>query len=101
MSFKVDDWVLHGNDLYQIIDVNDEGRVRVNVKFLEDAWLCESRFQYWQPQLGEWCWQVKRDTTGIVEYNLVKFIFDMNEFDNKFTYKYEPFIGQLPSFVKD
>lgn len=99
-NFKVGDWV-------KILTFRNH--VPVTIKDIEGCryilstglYADDSILEHWKPQLGEWCWYSKWDKIVCVEFYLCKFVLDMNEVEPEFNHKYEPFIGQLPSFLKD
>lgn len=66
-----------------------------------------SNLEIWQPKEGEWCWFWNYTDTpnfmmfnGITEDNLYNGITCIGGCDIEFDYC-EPFIGELPSFIKD
>ena len=65
---------------------------------------CKGKYgdwELWKQEVGEWCWCSKWDNIVCLDYFLCKFVMDMNELEDGYTYKYEPFIGELPSFLKE
>jgi hypothetical protein len=102
-NFKVGDWVRTKNGVFQIEDIDDhdfiEGVVEdVQLYFTDknERWEWRSNAKLWQPRAGEWCWLVPIFKTTEV-HKLVKY--NKEEFDKDM--KFEPFIGELPSFIKD
>ena len=87
-NFKVGDWVRAPSGcIYQINETN----------ILHGT----KHFIQWKPKTGEWCWYSKWDKIVCVEFYLCKFVLDMNEVESEFKHKYEPFIGELPTFLKE
>ncbi len=92
-NFKVGDWVrdLRDNRVFQINSTN------FNLKLSTK----NTVYAHWKPKPGEWCWYSKWDKIVCVEFYLCKFVLDMNEVEPEFKHKYEPFIGELPTFLKE
>ena len=86
-KFKVGDWITDGIEVWQH---KENCRVKNQINW-----------NLWQPQPGEWCWYSKWDKIVCVEFYLCKFVLDMNEVEPEFKHKYEPFIGELPTFLKE
>lgn len=103
-NFKVGDWVVNKTSKQRIVkkitsiysDSVTVGNteVGINVMLINDL-------ELWQPQPGEWCWYSKWDKIVCVESYLCKYALDMNEVEPEYKHKYEPFIGQLPSYLKE
>lgn len=103
-KFKVGDWVVNKTSKQRIVkkitsiysDSVTVGNteVGINVMLINDL-------ELWQPQPGEWCWYSKWDKIVCVESYLCKYALDMNEVEPEYKHKYEPFIGQLPSYLKE
>ena len=93
LKFKVGDWVrdLRDNRIFQINSEN----FNLNLSITNGVYV------HWQPKPGEWCWYSKWDKIVCVEFYLCKFVLDMNEVEPEFKHKYEPFIGELPTFLKE
>lgn len=89
-KFKVGDWVVHPEAEYPW---------RITQNSLDK--LDNTELKLWQPQPGEWCWYSKWDKIVCVESYLCKYALDMNEVEPEYKHKYEPFIGQLPSYLKE
>ena len=105
--FKVGDWVTHGKELHQILEV-EKGYVKAsNLGELSNCWINESKFNLWKPKVGEWCWFWCHNTdvpnfmmfSHITEDNLYVGNVCKGGADIEFDYC-EPFIGKLPSFIK-
>lgn len=96
-SFKPGDWVY-------IPSLNTEP-----VQYCSD--LCHLGLELWQPTVGEWCWfyreQVNLEYAGThwaIPYlgRFGKFTEQGVQTIEKFCYSFcEPFIGQLPTSLKD
>lgn len=97
-KFKVGDWVIHNGEYKQVTKAIDgyidslDNEVAVIMK--------EESLELWEPKLSEWCWYSKWDKIVCVEFYLCKFILDMKEVEPEFKHRYEPFIGQLPTFLE-
>ena len=99
-EFKVGDWVtINGtlpNDKFQLTNKEVEhGEILLaHFSFTKDTWT------HWQPKEGEWCWIEE----SFAQYIRPSFCVRPNGteltsfggFDS-----IEPFIGELPSFLKD
>ena len=102
MKFKVGDWVRSKENKFDfsLVSIDTEKFYKALGSNFEDAW------ELWQPKEGEWCWY---------KNNLVKII-DITDciyvkatpasFMDRFVFfvdflECEPFIGQLPSSVKE
>lgn len=99
MKFKVGDWVREkrGDRILQVESI--EGTVLI----LKDSslYVKADKWELWEPKVGEWCWFFDNP-----EYpDLRKFI----EFNNGYFFasgsinysNCKPFIGKLPSFIKE
>lgn len=98
-EFKVGDWVITKagytkqisgltRDAYDTLSIGNTS-VGVNVVF-------KNEIELWQPKEGEWCWSKKRNelTNNVCE--LIRFYWDNDNIGDC-----EPFIGELPTFLKD
>ena len=85
-SFKPEDWVY-------IPSLNTEP-----VQYRSD--LCHLGLELWHPKVGEWCWFWNQSDINlsisphIGQYGNLSYSLEF--YDNC-----EPFIGQLPTFIKD
>lgn len=101
--FKVGDWVIQ-------TDGDDLGDKPIQIKFEDDTMISfdgetfwsDSVFSKWQPKDGEWCWvfddELRSELTNkayITSDGVIK-----THDSCKWEYC-EPFIGELPSFLKD
>jgi len=127
-EFKVGDWVTVSNGRpYQFKRfTKDSPEWNKSLDYENIEMLCGSRFhisnfdrsiiKLWQPKTGEWCWfwhkkdkavfgklvtiDESRERLKIGIYSIKKLGQNMNS--QPTWYKFcEPFIGQLPSFIKD
>lgn len=107
-NFKLDDWV-------RVIEGHAKNKVFKVTGLLGTDVLLGNCFNYkadhcelWQPKPKEWCWFWNRDKTNKPK---LKQLYSINyEHDVHWTYKTidcktyqhcEPFIGQLPTHLKD
>lgn len=96
-QFKVGDWICQ--DTTYVMKVN---RITDYAYHSNDGKAIKlENAKLWKPKPGEWCWYSKWDKIVCVEFYLCKFVLDMNEVEPEFKHKYEPFIGELPTFLKD
>ena len=101
-SFKPGDWIqcTYANGTKFVVQVVSETSVkeagRVYPTTLDSDWVA------WQPKVGEWCWFWDENyTTAILAKfeNISNGLF-VEHHGNIFEYC-EPFIGQLPTHLKD
>ena len=106
MEFNVGDWVRE--------DFGDMNVTQVKEKFIADDGSVyinnfnSELFSAWQPKEGEWCW-VGKNLSKIVAHDRDGYATCLNSNGTYTTYmklEYiykiaEPFIGELPSFLKD
>ena len=100
-SFKPGDWVKHiaFKSKHKCISINDgefDDKVSVtNSPSFDNEFMID--YELWQPKVGEWVWSKgsytqafifkwtsAHEQAGIINYT-----------------NYEPFIGQLPTYLKD
>ena len=114
-NFKLDNWVIMPNDpdkrsLAQVKETYTESnKGKLYWPSEDSAAVCSemTHYELWQPQRGEWCW-----FWGIFDLvpKLAQFIdvhskgyhaktFSAN--DSSYYSNVEPFIGQLPTILKD
>ena len=128
-QFKVGDWVRHliNNNIFQlirkdIIDNENYDLIYFNTYYDEedcihvfDGEIFQSeQYEHWQPKEGEWCWfwtnkgkillgRLFKFESNAYYYDSPFCNMDINEVGiDRFKANYcEPFIGKLPSFLKD
>ena len=96
-QFKIGDWVkdTRSDKVFQItpetFNLNYQGNI----------------YKLWQPQPNEWCWLYGKliKLTDISNIEYCQYITSVGD-DNEASYEYlqsncEPFIGTLPTFLKD
>lgn len=96
---KVGDWV----NL-----VRDDGIIFDTFQYDND-WNGKNGFslELWQPKEGEWCWSKYDGLVQILKITDERYIvFPLSASEKDCTIEYrlgglEPFIGELPSFIKD
>ena len=123
MSFKVGDWVRISGTIQKVIDINPANDYNITADIIEteDDYVSAEVVELWQPKEGEWCWfftdKMQLDNVGILRkftqmesdiedndmFGCEPTVSDKEEFESiKVFYKYcEPFIGQLPIFLKE
>lgn len=107
-QFKEGDWVRikdkNFNAIFQIDLIDEYGNLydkNQNYKGEQKYW------EHWKPKEGEWCW-VSKNLSKIVTHDRDGYITCLNSNGTyteymKLEYIYkiaEPFIGELPSFLK-
>lgn len=117
-KLKIGDFVRHNGDegVFKILSIADLG----DTIFYSDGNRShrEEKLKLWQPKEGEWCWFWNHEDdvpilakylrieeclrTSIITKNIQMFFVVSGRCygDNAFKYC-EPFIGELPSFLKD
>lgn len=104
MNFKVGDWVEIFSSIHQIeiIDYEDENCVLSTYPNRYRTKLNDLRL--WQPKEGEWCWMWNDGFDKPYLEKLMKIDkngkFYAKSVGDRFKHC-EPFIGELPSFIKD
>ena len=98
-EFKVGDWVRHieSNNIYKINGFSIHGQTKGFIQIPDEYNLVpQSECELWQPKEGEWCWSKTRNelTNNVCE--LIRFYWDNANIGDC-----EPFIGELPSFLKE
>lgn len=103
-KFKVGDWV-------RIIDGSGLEEHSIHKLDKEKLYLVKQLYrnsvELWQPAKGEWCWfDTTSNTLPFIakygEFNNEEYFIDNSTFIKKHNIKtIEPFIGELPSFIKD
>ena len=111
-EFKVGDWVtLLDKWVHKVEAVSKNGRVLfLNTREIPQAdnWWDIDQCTPWQPEIGEWCWFWEIDSNPKLcqyskyingEYEALS-IDPYYELEGHFGFC-EPFIGELPSFIKE
>ena len=99
MNFKVGDWIRSkdGLDVSRITIDTERFLKEVEHKDIKDEW------EHWKPQVGEWCWFWSEGNLSphIMQFSCMAA--DGKTYLSGFAgYDYcEPYIGPLPSFVKE
>ena len=100
-TFKVNDWVLDDEDnLFQVTRVRDDKIALVDEPFYVPA----KEFRLWKPQVGEWCWfysECTFPTIGRYLGSTPDGLHYMKEYPLDLWEKVEPFIGKVPSWIKE
>ena len=94
-KFKVGDWVVTVHGLSQVEEVVTD-RVDGIVMYNTTNGCYQVDFKRWLPQVGEWCWFNMEFLDGWQNPVLMRY----GEQDMS-RWNIEPFIGTLPSFIKD
>ncbi len=91
-KFKVGDWVRDGKNIYQFIEPSSIYSYELSL----------NRCELWQPQPGEWCW-FWENGDKIPSFGKLTGMTESGKFFSGWgIYDYcEPFIGELPTNLKD
>lgn len=115
MRFKVNDWVRIKTPIFEY-DGTDRIAEGIKKLTIKNMWIFDENhfkmnpdkyIEHWQPKNGEWCWfKDEKNTIG----SLVQLV-GIEEDGTYYGYSscgmpdkatcVEPFIGKLPSFLKD
>ena len=113
-KFKVGDWVRTANGVFQIESIDDhdfieevEDDIQLYFTDKDERWDWSKNCEIWQHKPNEWCWVNKKFVKlgRVNEYGYVDLvepngnIFTLTELE--VIQLGEPFIGQLPSFIKE
>ena len=103
MKFKVGDWVraIDGTDI-SIIGIDTiRWYEEIEDKDIANEW------ELWQPKVGEWCWYkhllVKVISIDKRDDGIIRYVVSAPMYAEQYSgaISLEPFIGTLPSFIKD
>ena len=117
MQFKIGDWVVqvkenysNYNKCFKIKSVlsNNTYIVEPNIFDVDAIQNTNNQFELWRPKIGEWCWILELH----LPFPCIQKVLRIEEWANCFTYatayngtllitELEPFIGQLPTYLKD
>lgn len=109
--FKVGDWVRHkeNNNIYQVKGFSIHGQTKGFLQVPDEYNLLpSSECELWQPKEDEWCW-IGKNLSKIVAHDRDGYFTCLTSSGTytaymKLEYIYEiaePFIGELPSFIKE
>lgn len=115
MSFKVGDWVQHKylNTIFQVKDIFKDGyldcitSLKLEPRIKWDSCLFQGKYNsndcvLWQPIEGEWCWVFDDEFRSELTNRAYVTSDGVIKTHDSCKWKYcEPFIGELPSFLKD
>ena len=105
-QFKVGDWVsIDGCNYYVHEEHNGNGNISKDV--VNNLYTYGRDVELWQPKEGEWCW-IGKNLSKIVTHDRDGYFTCLNSngtytayMELEYIYKIaEPFIGELPSFLK-
>ena len=108
--FKIGDFVKHGKDLHRVleVDINKNGEYVciVDIPMFFDTWLLQNKFKLWQPQPGEYIFDEQYGLAKVVSNTTDEGIEARCCFGDKFLFtpnykEIQPFIGKLPTFLKN
>lgn len=89
-KFKAGDWVIHNE---QFKKVKSCGGYAVIFDDLRESYCHQDRCTLWQPQEGEFVIPENFSQSSIDSFEVIKW-------KEGYTFKCEPFIGSLPTFIK-
>ena len=101
-QFKVGDWVYYAGEFYRVHEEYN-GKGNISKEVVNSLVRHDKNVQLWQPKQGEWCWFWNKRLVQELHLSQFSNVFNDtyythtgNDFDHC-----EPFIGELPSFLKD
>lgn len=94
-EFKIGDWIKHKVYIEAPMQINEVYKTAVHIKY--NGIYDNTEVELWQPTVGEWVWSkgsytqafIFKWTSAHVQAGIINYT------------NYEPFIGQLPTFIKD
>lgn len=94
-SYNIGDWVVHPEA---------EHPWRITQNSLDK--LDNTKLKLWEPQPNEWCWFIDGDKIALVKYistnkDKIHKGVDSQYGDMVYSNEYKPYIGQLPSEIKN
>lgn len=108
-TFKPGDWITSYSEVQQVDKVSKDGKTLFFNSYkpvaYTDYW-SSSRCSHWQPQPGEWCWfwdnEYNIDLRKFHRYSEEENIYFADNGVVYVSYNFcEPFIGQLPTILKE
>lgn len=113
-KFKIGDWVRHNGRVLKVVKHTEYSSISSTDSYHKVSEIhCNDSFngkfyKLWQPQQGEWCWF---EAIDLDQSDKSYWMFGKYQYDNFFIVDYldeqipfincEPFIGELPSFIKE
>jgi hypothetical protein len=112
MEFKIGNWVYIGSALKQITELYYDVDGKINAIFCGHSHYNTQRdIIIWKPTKDEYCWNTERRALGYIKEitneehgSNYYFLTNINGIESYGAYtvdRFEPFIGELPSFLKD
>jgi len=107
-DYKKGDWVriVSENTIYQIKSVNSEDLfAQITLTNKKGFSVFKKDLIFWEPKRDEWCWFWNNieDIPILRQFskNVINYIYNFKTLENEY-YKYcEPFIGTLPTILKE
>lgn len=112
-NFKVGDWVILNEDkqtLAKVLEIYNEYIFKCRLHFINEGsvvWCSEmSYYKHWRPTEGEWCWFWNFNEMPTLEqfreyHDLDDYLGNYETLTVKLYQHCEPFIGELPTFLKE
>ena len=100
-NFKVGDWVIHNG---QFKKVKSCGGYAVIFDDLRKTYCHQDSCVLWQPKPGEWCWFLDNSREPVLKQFLQMCPIVPTNYISKqglISGRVEPFIGELPTFLKE
>ena len=101
-EFKIGDWVRRKSDVFHKVDrIDNNYRLQLSTEKFKD--FVRDDCEIWEPKEGEWCWFTMSDGSKPLFGQFSGIYKDKFTWDNRYYFSdaCEPFIGELPSFIKD
>ena len=101
-KIKVGDWVRWDRGkVSEVLAVSEECLIKNHSALSNGCNIHNHDLELWKPQVGDWCWFYTRDTPILSKF----YVMEHGRYTESILWtnqdKCEPFIGNLPSFIKE
>lgn len=102
--FKIGDWVAVNGHTQQILEfINEDSYGKTDMVELTNDYVHVEELRPWRPQVGEWCWfyDHRDEIPALGQFKKQINGYHSSAFGGSICHFCEPFIGELPSFIKE
>ena len=102
-QFKIGDWVDYAWEFYRVHEEYN-GKGNISKEVVNSLVRHDKNVKLWQPKEGEWCWfRDNRGEAALKQFSQMCPIVATNYIlkQGLISGTVEPFIGELPTFLKD